>query len=139
MKWWIREQRKLDNDFRFKSFMAELVVAHLADGDLDLTDHAAALASTFDFIAGPGMSSRIWFADHYGEADLPAPSGLPIEIFDPVNPENNVAYRYTEIDLKRITSAAGEACDAITEASFATTKAQAVECWQVVLGSRFRG
>lgn len=139
VKWWIREQKKLDGEFRFKSFMAELVVAHLADGGLDVTDHAAALAATFDFIAGPGMGGRIWFSDYYEAGDLPVSSGLPVEIYDPVNPDNNVAYRYTEFDLKRITAAAGEACDAITEAGYATTKTQAVECWQIVLGSRFKG
>lgn len=139
VKWWIREQKDADPSFRFKSFMAELVVAHLADGGLDLADHAEALAAVFDFLAGDGLSQRISFTDYYDETALPESSGLPIEIYDPVNPDNNVAFRYTDLERKLIVAAAGDACDAITEASFATTKSQAVECWQVVLGSRFKG
>ena len=36
-------------------------------------------------------------------------------------------------------AAAEEALDAITEAKYATTKAQAIDCWQVVFGTSFKG
>ena len=65
--------------------------------------------------------------------------GMDFEVFDPVNPENNVARVYTDDHRKRIVAAAEAALDAIVEASCAVTKAQEVECWQVVLGNRFQG
>ena len=43
------------------------------------------------------------------------------------------------VDRDRIVGAAEQALDAITEAAYATTKTDAVECWQVVLGTRFKG
>jgi tRNA nucleotidyltransferase (CCA-adding enzyme) len=139
LKWWIRECTDADASFKFKSFMAELIVAHLVDSGLGIEDHVAALADTFDYIATSGLAERIAFTDYHNASELPPPTGHAIEIFDPVNPENNIAFRYTESDRARIVEAADEALAAITEASYATTKGQAVACWQVVLGTRFKG
>lgn len=139
LKWWIRERKAADPDFKFKSFMAELLVAHLADDGLDLTDHTTALAEVFNYIVDSNLAERITFSDYYGLADLPPAGSAPIEIFDPVNPQNNVAVHYTSTDRDRIATAAEDALDAITEAGYATTKAQAVARWQVVLGTRFKG
>ena len=60
-----------------------------------------------------------------------------IEIFDPVNPENNVASMYTENDRLKIVEAAHNALDAIHEAKHSNTKTRAVERWQAVLGPSF--
>ncbi len=139
LKWWIRLRKHDDESFKFKSFMAELIVAHLADAGMAFDDHIEALSGIFEYIVDSGLSRRISFADYYGPGTLPPPSGKPIEIFDPVNPENNVADRYTRRDRDQIVDAAEETLDAITEAGFATTKGQAVACWQVVLGTAFRG
>ncbi|MFY1685011.1 CBASS oligonucleotide cyclase [Micromonospora sp. WMMD730] len=140
VKWWIGEQKQRDGQFRFKSFMAELLCAHLLDtGAVTFTDYPAALEGFFDYIVRTGLAERIAFADYYRATELPSVRTDAIEIFDPVNPANNAARLYDEIDRKRIVDAAEESLDAITEARYATTKAQAVACWQVVLGSRFRG
>lgn len=144
LKWWIRLQKKRHEEnglpkFAFKSFMAELIVAHLVDGGLDPTDHVAALTEVFNYIVDTGLSERIAFDDYYTANELPGPTGAAIEIFDPVNPDNNVAFRYSDADRERIVTAADEALAACTEASFATTKGQAVTCWQIVLGTRFKG
>ena len=139
LKWWIRLQKRKDESFKFKSFMAELIVAYLADAGRDFSDHSEALSAVFEYIVDSRLAERIWFNDYYGRGKLPPPSGKPIEIFDPVNPENNVAHRYTRRDRDQIVDAAEEALDAITEARFATTKGQAIACWQVVLGTTFRG
>ena len=139
LKWWIRLQKREDESFKFKSFMAELIVAHLADRGLVFGDHIEALTSVFAYIVGSRLAQRVSFTDYYTKSDLPSPSGSPIEIFDPVNPENNVASRYMSHDRDQLVDAAEEALDAITEAGFATTKGQAVDCWQLVLGTTFRG
>lgn len=140
VKWWIREQGMRDGRFRFKSFMAELVSAHLLDKKITtFSDYTIALEGFFDYLVRTELSERIAFTEHYPPTALPATRIAAIEIFDPVNPDNNVARLYDATDQKRIVLAAEQALDAITEARYATTKAQAVECWQVVLGSRFPG
>ena len=139
LKWWIRVQKRADASFKFKSFMAELIVARLADDGLTFVDHAAALGAVFDYIVESGLSDRIAFKDYYLSRDLPAPTGAAMEIFDPVNPHNNVARHYSDADRRRIVTAAEAALDAVTEAGFATTKGQAVACWQIVLGTTFKG
>jgi tRNA nucleotidyltransferase (CCA-adding enzyme) len=140
VKWWVREQRNTQGEsFKFKSFMAELVVAYLADNGMSLTDHGAALAGFFQFIVDTKFGERVWFSDYYAATDLPPPTGDVIEVFDPVNPNNNVAFRYGPKERDLIVSAAEAALDALVESKYTTTKAEAVACWQVVLGTRFKG
>lgn len=142
VKWWIREQKMNDEteQFRFKSFMAELICAHLLDKDLiTFEDYPVALEGFFDYVVRTELTERIAFTEHYTASALPSTRINTIEIFDPVNADNNVARLYDTDDQKRIVLAAEKALDAITEAHYATTKAQAVECWQVVFGSRFQG
>lgn len=139
LKWWIRLRKRSDSAFKFKSFMAELILAHLADADAKFNDHIEALAGVFQYIVDSRLGERISFQDYSADSQLPPPTGSPIEILDPVNPENNVSSRYTNRDRDLIVDAAEEALDAITEAGYATTKAQAVACWQIVLGTTFKG
>jgi tRNA nucleotidyltransferase (CCA-adding enzyme) len=140
VKWWIREQTMRDGQFRFKSFMVELVCAYLLDKKITaFEDYAVALEGFFDYVVRTELTERIAFTDYYPASALPKNRIGTMEVFDPVNPDNNVARLYEVSDQKRIVLAAEEALDAITEAGFATTQAQAVACWQVVLGSRFKG
>lgn len=141
VKWWIREQKKVRGDqvFKFKSFIAELVVAYLADNGMAMTDHAAALTDFFEFIVDTKFGERISFSDYYLATELPAPTDSPIEVFDPVNPDNNVAFRYGANERDIIVSAAEESLDALIYAKHATTRAEAVDSWQIVLGTRFKG
>jgi hypothetical protein len=138
VKWWARQQKLADPGFKCKSFMVELLVAHLADQGLDLSSYPEALEEVFGYIVKTGLAERITFSDFYPAAQLPAPTGAAIEVFDPVNPVNNIAYQYSTVERDRILEVADEALGAITEARFATTRAQAVACWQVVLGPSFR-
>ena len=139
LKWWIRNQKRADETFKFKSFMAELIVAHLSDRGVAFGDHIEALTTVFEYIVDSGLSDRIAFGDYYPASHLPTGSAAAIEIFDPVNPNNNVAIHYTDRDRQQIVAQAEATLDALIEASFATTKAQAVACWQIVLGTTFKG
>lgn len=140
VKWWIREQKIESGDvFRFKSFMAELIVADLVDNGTNMSDYVAGLEAFFSSVVNSELRDRIAFTDYYDMSELPSAGADPIEIIDPVNPLNNAARLYTESDRKRIVYSAEDALDAIAEARFATTKARAVDCWQVVLGERFKG
>lgn len=134
VKWWKRER-----DLRFKSFMIELLWSRLAAAGVPLTDYPTALEEFFTYIVKSGLKQRLFFTDHYSAASLPATNTGVIEIFDPVNPDNNIAKNYAEADRQAIVTAAHEALDAIGEAKYATTKYEAVECWQDILGKGFKG
>lgn len=134
VKWWKRQR-----DLRFKSFMIELLWARLVATGVPLTDYPTALEDFFAYIVKTGLKQRVFFTDYYSEASLPAGNTGVIEIFDPVNPTNNVAKNYMEADRQAIVTAAHEALDAIGEAKYATTKYEAVECWQDILGKGFKG
>jgi hypothetical protein len=142
VKAWVREQRRIDENFRCKSFLVELIVAHLADEGwqgrrLDLEDLTVALEQVFAFIAGTGMRQRISFTDYYRADDLPAAANTAMEVFDPVNPDNNVVKDYSLAHRQTLTQAAGDALDAISEAAYADTKGRAVSAWKRVLGPGF--
>jgi tRNA nucleotidyltransferase (CCA-adding enzyme) len=139
VKWWVREQKKKDAEFKLKSFMTEMIVAHLAGSGVSMADYTVALEKVFAYIVKSQLKERISFSDYYSASKLPGPSGKPIEIFDPVNETNNVAAIYDDTHRRKIVSAAQDALESISEARFAPSHGRAVECWQDVLGSSFRG
>lgn len=140
VKWWASQRKSADAEFKCKSFIVELFVAHCVDrGIVSLSDYPRALETIFSYMVKTGLEDRIAFTDYYPACRLPDPTGAAIEIFDPVNPVNNVAEKYTTADRERLIRAAEEAADAVAEAYYATTKARAVDCWQIILGPAFQG
>ena len=95
IKFWAKLQKQADENFRFKSFMTELIGAHLADGGMPLNDHPVALSRFFNFLGCDGLRSSIAFADYYKTSDCKTTTD-PIRICDPVNCQNNVATLYKE-------------------------------------------
>lgn len=139
-KWWRRQARNQDHpDLKFKSFMIELLWARLADDGLDLNDYPTALEGFFQYVITTEFDDIVTFTDFCSTTDLPTRGTAPIEVIDPVNPDNNVAVRYDTTGKKLIVAACQEAFDALSEARFATTKTRAVDCWQTILGPSFRG
>lgn len=139
VKWWAKYKKSLNSSLKCKSFMVELILAHLSDQGIDFSRYPKALENFFSYIIKTGLEERIAFFDNYDQADLPNDSKSPLEIFDPVNPSNNITSFYNEYDRDQLLSIAEEAGDAIAEAHFATTKERAIECWQIVFGPSFRG
>jgi tRNA nucleotidyltransferase (CCA-adding enzyme) len=137
-KWWVRQQRRRDGEFKCKSFMLELLWVHLADGGLELSDYAVALERFFAFIANGGLDDQIAFTDFHPASKLPARGSDAIQILDPVNFDNNVAEHYGAIHRDRLVSAAQDAFDAISTAYYEPTSGQSVELWQDVLGTSFQ-
>lgn len=137
VKWWIKEMKRQNANFRFKSFMAEMVCAHLSDKGTDFSDYIKSLETFFVYIITSGLKERIYFTDNYTKDKLPATTGSAIEVFDPVNPDNNVATSYSIADRERIVEAAKDAFDALSEAQYATTKGRAVDCWKRIFGPSF--
>jgi tRNA nucleotidyltransferase (CCA-adding enzyme) len=139
VKWWAKQVKAQDNNFRFKSFMIELLIAHLADKGQKLADYPVALEAFFNYILDTELMERVAFTDYYKASKLPAANGAVMELFDPVNPDNNVAARYTETNRQAILAAAEAAADALAEARYSDTKGRAVERWQSILGRSFKG
>jgi tRNA nucleotidyltransferase (CCA-adding enzyme) len=139
IKWWAAEQKAKDANFRFKSFMVELICSHLADNGQDFSDYRKGMEEFFNYIVSTGLKKRIAFKDYYAATELPGTLSDVVQIFDPVNAKNNVASQYTENNRRLIVEAAQDALDALNEAHTASTKELAVQNWRIVLGSSFRG
>lgn len=139
LKWWVGEQKERDPGLRFKSFLVELICAHLADRGETFKDHVEGMEAFFTYIVKTELQERIAFDDYYGASELPATTTAAIEVFDPVNAENNVAASYTEADRLKIVEIATNAHEALADAVYATTKARALEDWRDILGPTFRG
>ncbi len=134
IKFWIKKEKTKNNNFKFKSFIAELILAHLLDKGLDFSDYPEALQHFFTYIAKSNLQERIEFFDYYSGS-----SGFnePVQIIDPVNRDNNVGRLYTNEQAHIIVNAALEAGDAIDSALIATTKQKTVYYWQKVFGPAF--
>ena len=139
LKYWVKEIKKKNDGFKFKSFLIELLVARLADNRrIRLDNYVEALADFFTFIVRGGLDSKIIFTDYHAAGRF-ADTSDPIRVFDPVNPENNVAKGYTHSDKAAIVAAAADAGDAVDSAMYAFTKAEAVRYWRKIFGASFQG
>ena len=123
--------------FRFKSFMVEMVLAHLQDEGADFSDYPEALQHFFTYIARSNFRERIMFSDYYKTSTV---SGFtePVQIIDPVNAQNNVSRLYTAQEADAIVDAALDAGDAIDGALAAPTKQETIYYWQKIFSSSFQ-
>jgi len=137
LKWWIRQLKNKDDSFKFKSFMVELICAHLSDNNQDFSDYPTALQKFFTYIVKTSLEEPIFFTYYYKSSEIDRNVEGVIKIYDPVNASNNIASKYTTVDKDNIISAATEALDAITEARFATTKERALNMWKIIFGPSF--
>ena len=137
VKYWVA-QRKIENDnFKFKSFMVELIVAHLADNQsMTMNDYVEAMADFLNFIVRRGLDNVIEFDDYYTSLET-AHAAAPIRIFDPANSENNVASAYQQGDKDIIIRECEAAADAVDAAIYAPTKEKANEYWRKIFGPSF--
>lgn len=138
IKQWAKRIKSENEDFRFKSFMIELVLAKLCDDGLTFSDYYEALQGFFTYIAKTGLRIQIDFQDHYPRSEIAAFTDR-IRIIDPINPKNNVARLYTDAHADAIVEAALDAGDAIDSALHAPTKQLTLYYWQKVFGSQFQG
>lgn len=139
VKYWARRQKSERSSFRFKSFMIELIMAHLADNGQDFSDYPNALQSFFTYILKSNVRELIAFGDYFSVSTIPSYDSDTVKIVDPVNAQNNVGALYTEQNADAIIEAAEEAADAIEYALAATTKGETVAAWQDVFGTAFQG
>jgi hypothetical protein len=136
-KFWTRTMKQEREGFRFKSFMVEMVLAHLADSGLDFSDYPEALQHFFTYIARSGLRDQIVFPDYYNPSTVEKFTE-PVRIIDPVNAANNVSCLYTRAQADMIVEAALDAGDAIDAALAAPTKHETIRYWQKVFGPSFQ-
>jgi len=136
-KWWMRQRESDTHGFTLRSFLVELIMAKLADDGQQFDDYLAGLESFYLYIQKTGLKERIAFTDNYSLNELPQQKVNIVEIFDPVNPENNVAADLDEPKRKQLVELADKALDALAYARTCQTKAEAIECWQEVMGPTF--
>lgn len=137
IKFWAAKMKREQDGFRFKSFMIELVLAHLADQGATFSDYPDALQRFFTYVAQSDIRELIVFTDYYPASSVGSFTE-PVKIIDPVNARNNVSKLYTAAEADAIVEAALDAGDAIDAALRAPTKQETVRYWQKVFGSAFQ-
>lgn len=137
VKFWARRCKSEIDGFRFKSFLVELILAHLSDKGMKFNDYPESLAEFFNYILTDDFRSQIIFDDYYDPSEVRSTDDR-VQIFDPVNPENNVGFRYADAEVTKIINAAMDAADAIDYAVHATSKSETIRQWQRVFGTSFQ-
>lgn len=130
-------------ELRFKSFLAELIVAHLWDNGwlskpFAIGDYPRAFEQFLAYIVMTELREPIVFTDYYQESDIDTCYDA-VQVWDPVNPANNVTRGYTDDDRRRLVQRCSEALDQVTIASAATNKTAAVAAWKTLFGPTFPG
>ena len=138
VKFWAARMKAADDNFRFKSFMIELLLAKLADDGLSFSDYPEALQHFFTYLARTDLREKVFFTDNYPASAIGA-FNQRVQIIDPVNAVNNASRLYTDANATAISEAAIDAGDAIDSALSAPTKQETVYYWQKVFGSAFQG
>jgi len=136
-KWWVQQRESDTEGFTMRSFLVELIMAKLSDDGKEFDDYLLGLEEFFLYVQKTGLKERIAFSDNYPPAKLPQEKINIVEIFDPVNPENNVAADIDGFKRQQLVKLADVALDALAYARTCQTKAEAIECWQEVMGSTF--
>lgn len=137
------ESGAVGTELRFKSFLAELIVAHLYDNGWNgeafaVKDYTRAFEQFLGYIVHTGLKQPIKFSDYYKTSEIQI-SYDAVQIWDPVNPNNNVAGSYTDYDRQRIVERCSQALDQLTWAGMAPSKTAAVEAWRTLFGPSFPG
>lgn len=136
-KFWTRYMKSLDSNFKFKSFMVELILSKLLDKGQSFSDYPEGLQAFFTYLATSDLRELVAFSDYYDASKIPAFTER-VKIIDPVNPKNNAAKLYTTTQTDKIVEAALDAGDAIDAALTATTKEKTIYYWQKVFGPSFQ-
>ncbi len=137
VKFWAKRMKQQDENFRFKSFMIEMILAKLCDEGVDFSDYPEALQHFFTYVAKSNLEEIIFFDDYYDPKKIGKFTDR-VQIIDPINEKNNVGKLYTSVNVDSIVEAALEAGDAIDSALLAPTKQETVHYWQKIFGPSFQ-
>ncbi|MBI3001928.1 MAG: nucleotidyltransferase [Deltaproteobacteria bacterium] len=131
LKYW-RNHQELDQTLR--SFMIDLIVSHLQDAGGTPPSLEDGLLRFFLYVAQSELRDPIVFRENGKVTSLPKD---PVVILDPVNADNNVARRLTDLDRGEIVTKATEAWERLTAARNNNFKGETLEYWKEVFGRSF--
>jgi tRNA nucleotidyltransferase (CCA-adding enzyme) len=141
LKAFIRDAKRNDEQLRCKSFLIELIVAHLWDhgwlgAPLAVHDYPRAFEQVLGYIVNTELRTPISFTDFYDRSAIGSSSDA-VQVWDPVNPGNNIVSSYTEYHRARLVDIAKSAFEEVNWAALAPTKGDAVQAWRNLLGPSF--
>ena len=131
LKRW-RNQQELDDALR--SFVIELLLAHIQDVQGPTESLEAGILRFFLFVAQHELSTPISFPEN-GQIDS-YPTD-PVVVLDPVNSDNNATKRVKEFERIEIVEKATEAWEFLTTARRNNFKGETLDCWKEVFGRSF--
>jgi len=123
-------------EFKMKSFLIELIWAHIADTEGISDDIVSALQQFFRYIIRTQLKDTIIFEDYYKKSKVTIALNSS-NIFDPVNPENNVGASLDDHKREVIIEEAEEALAALSHSIQASTKGVATDNFKKIFGSSF--
>ena len=132
IKWW-----KSIQEVPLKSFLIELIWAHLIDTEEIPDSYCDGLPLFFKYILRTKLKEAIIFSDNYSSSKVTHNSSDIVRIYDPVNPENNAGKTITSSEYSTILQKSQEAMNVLMMATCAPSKNKAIEQWQRILGSSF--
>jgi tRNA nucleotidyltransferase (CCA-adding enzyme) len=119
---------------RFRSFLIELIVAHLLDRDGVASSLQEGLQRFYLYVAQSGLNEAITFPELGNVSSFPSD---PVVVLDPVNKDNNVAARLTSAERDEIVNAAENAFSTIETAIWNGRKGETLDLWKEVMGRSF--
>lgn len=131
IKWWRKER-----DFKMKSFLIELIWAHIADTEGIHKDIHEALKQFFRYVVQTELLDPIIFTDNYEQSAVKLEAS-GCNIFDPVNPENNVARTLDFSKRNRIVEESEEALAYLVHGIQSSTKGISIQSLKNIFGSSF--
>jgi len=131
LKHW-RNHQELDDTLR--SFLIELILCHLQDQQGHSGSLEDGLLRFFLYLAQSELREKIYFVENGSPTTFPSDR---VVILDPVNTDNNVARRLTDLDCDEIVAKAVEAWECLNAASHHKNQIETLEYWKQVFGRSF--
>ena len=136
LKYWARLRKSEVSGFKLKSFLIELILAHLVEKGVTLNSYADAMNSWFNFVVSDELIEIIAFQDYFPRSSVDVP-GSRVKVIDPVNPKNNVAKQYDHTSVEVLINECMSAADSIEFALRAISKEETIDAWKRVFGPSF--
>jgi hypothetical protein len=114
--------------------MIELIVSNLQDEGGIPSSLEEGLLRFFLYLAQSELREPVIFRENGGVTSLPKDL---VVILDPVNSDNNVARRMTDLERQEIVNKARDAWETLTAARNNNFKGETLEYWKQVLGRSF--
>jgi hypothetical protein len=114
------------------SFPIELILGHLYTLKGAPASIEEGLQRFFLYLAQSGLQKPILS----GHREVPVPQA-PVVILDPVNADNNVAARMSDLDRQAVVDAATSAWETLMTAHHTSYKGETLSLWREVFGSSF--